>query len=48
MKELMNVFGQTIKNARHDAGLTQETLAEQTGVTTRYIMAQAAQHGSAV
>jgi DNA-binding XRE family transcriptional regulator len=39
VKELLNTFGQTIKNARHDAGLTQETLAEQAGVTTRYIMA---------
>jgi len=39
VEELLNTFGQTIKNARHDAGLTQETLAEQAGVTTRYIMA---------
>lgn len=39
MEELLNTFGQTIKDARQTAGLTQEDLAEQTGVTTRYIMA---------
>ena len=39
MDELLNTFGQTIKDARQAAGLTQEGLAEQAGVTTRYIMA---------
>lgn len=39
MEELLNKFGQTIKNARQAIGLTQDDLAEQTGVTTRYIMA---------
>jgi transcriptional regulator with XRE-family HTH domain len=35
----MNMFGQIIKDARQAAGLTQDDLAEQSGVTTRYIMA---------
>lgn len=35
----MNLFGQIIKDARQAAGLTQDDLAEQSGVTTRYIMA---------
>ncbi len=35
----MNTFGQTIKDARQAAGFTQEELAEQSGITTRYIMA---------
>ncbi|MGE5613836.1 MAG: helix-turn-helix domain-containing protein [Bacillota bacterium] len=39
MDDLLNIFGQTIKDARQAAGLTQEELAEQAGVTTRYIMA---------
>ena len=39
MEELLNEFGRTIKDARHAAGLTQETLAEQIGITPRYIMA---------
>ena len=39
MEELLNNFGQTIKDARLAAGLTQDALAEQTGITTRYIMA---------
>lgn len=39
MAELMNSFGQTIKNARIAAGMTQDALAEQAGVTPRYIMA---------
>ena len=39
MEELLNTFGQTIKDARQAANLTQEELAEQTGITTRYIMA---------
>lgn len=39
MEELLNKFGQTIKNARQAIGLTQDDLAELTGVTTRYIMA---------
>ncbi|MDU7336636.1 MAG: helix-turn-helix transcriptional regulator [Clostridium sp.] len=38
MEELLNSFGQTI-NARIAAGMTQDALAEQTGVTPRYIMA---------
>lgn len=39
MDELLKTFGQTIKAARQAAGLTQEELAEQVGITTRYIMA---------
>lgn len=39
MEEVLNTFGQTIKDARHAAGLTQEGLAEQAGITARYIMA---------
>lgn len=39
MEELLNIFGQTIKDARHAAGLTQEGLAEKAGITARYIMA---------
>lgn len=39
MEELLNTFGQTIKDARQATGLTQEGLAEQAGITTRYIMA---------
>lgn len=39
MEELLNEFGRTIKDARHTAGLTQEALAEQIGITPRYIMA---------
>ncbi len=39
MDELLNTFGQTIKTARQAVGLTQEELAEQVGITTRYIMA---------
>lgn len=39
MEELLNTFGQKIKDARQAASLTQEDLAAQTGVTTRYIMA---------
>lgn len=39
MNEILNTFGQTIKNARQAARLTQEDLAEQAGITTRYIMA---------
>jgi transcriptional regulator with XRE-family HTH domain len=35
----MNTLGQIIKDARQAAGLTQDELAEQTGITTRYIMA---------
>ena len=35
----MNTSGQTIKSSRKAAGITQETLAEKAGVTTRYIMA---------
>lgn len=34
----MNIFGQLIKDARQAAGLTQDELEEQSGVTTRYIM----------
>ncbi|MEQ3316380.1 helix-turn-helix transcriptional regulator [Enterocloster clostridioformis] len=39
MEELLNLFGQTIKDARIAAGMTQDALAEQVGVTPRYIMA---------
>ena len=39
MEELLNNYGQTIKDARLAAGMTQDALAEQIGVTTRYIMA---------
>lgn len=39
MDEILNNFGQTIKDSRQVAGLTQDGLAEQVGVTTRYIMA---------
>ena len=39
VEELLNSFGQTIKDARIAAGMTQDALAEQTGVTPRYIMA---------
>ena len=39
MDELLNNYGQTIKDARLAAGMTQDALAEQIGVTTRYIMA---------
>lgn len=39
MEELLNSFGQTIKYARIAAGMTQDALAEQAGVTPRYIMA---------
>jgi len=39
VNELLDTFGQTIKGVRQAAELTQESLAKQTGVTTRYIMA---------
>lgn len=39
MDELLKTFSQTIKAARQTAGLTQEELSEQVGITTRYIMA---------
>ena len=39
VEELLNSFGQTIKDARIAAGMTQDALAEQAGVTPRYIMA---------
>ncbi|OCN00385.1 transcriptional regulator [Clostridium sp. W14A] len=39
MNDSMNILGQTIKDARLAAGMTQDALAEQTGITTRYIMA---------
>lgn len=32
-------FGLAIKNARMDCGLTQETLAEQAGISCRYLIA---------
>lgn len=38
MEELLNKFGQIIKDARHAANLTQDELAELAGITTRYIM----------
>ncbi|MFS7483771.1 helix-turn-helix domain-containing protein [Carnobacterium maltaromaticum] len=34
----MNTFGQAIKDARQAGGLTQQDLAEQARITTRYIM----------
>lgn len=40
VKDLLNSFGQTIKNAQHDAALTQDALAEQVRVTTRYCQRQ--------
>lgn len=39
MEKMLNTFGEIIKDARLSVGLTQDGLAEQTGVTTRYIMA---------
>ena len=39
MEELLNNFGQTIKDARLATGMTQDELAEQAGITTRYVMA---------
>lgn len=39
MEDLLNSFGQTIKDARIAAGMTQDALAEQAGVTPGYIMA---------
>ncbi|MGI6745811.1 MAG: helix-turn-helix domain-containing protein [Acutalibacteraceae bacterium] len=39
MEAILNKFGQTIKQARLSANLTQDWLAEQVGVTDRYIMA---------
>lgn len=39
MKKTMNIFGQIMKDARQAAGLTQDDLAEQSGITTRYILA---------
>ena len=39
MDELLSNFGRSIKSARQAAGLTQEELAVQAEVTSRYIMA---------
>ncbi len=39
MEELLYLFYQTIKDARISAGMTQDVLAKQTGVTPGYIMA---------
>ena len=39
VEELLNLFGQIVKDARIATGMTQDALAEQAGVTTRYIMA---------
>lgn len=35
---MLNTFGQAIKDARQAGGLTQQDLAEQARITTRYIM----------
>ena len=39
MEYLHEHFGLTIKNARLDCGLTQETLAERAGISCRYLIA---------
>ena len=39
MDELLSNFGRSIKSARQAAGLTQEDLAIQSEVTSRYIIA---------
>ena len=39
MKNILNQLGQKIKKSRQTAGLTQEDLADQIGITTRYTMA---------
>jgi len=36
---ILNQLGQKIKKSRQTAGLTQEDLADQVGITARYIMA---------
>jgi transcriptional regulator with XRE-family HTH domain len=41
---IINKFGQTIKQARISANLTQEELAEHIGITGRYIMALENEH----
>ena len=39
MEDLREFFGTAIKNARMDCGLTQEALAEQAGISCRYLIA---------
>lgn len=39
MEELLNTSIQTIKDAQQAANLTQDELAKQSGIATRYIMA---------
>ncbi len=39
MEGLHEFFGIAIKNARMDCGLTQEALAEQAGISCRYLIA---------
>ena len=39
VEDLLNLFGRIVKDARHRASMAQDALAEQAGVTTRYIMA---------
>lgn len=44
MKVILNQLGTTIKKARVSANLTQDELAEQVGITGRYIMALENEH----
>lgn len=44
MNVILNNLGATIKQARLSANLTQDELAEQIGVTSRYIMALENEH----
>ena len=44
MEVILNNLGATIKQARLSANLTQDELAEQVGITGRYIMALENEH----
>lgn len=44
MEAILNQLGTTIKKARISANLTQDELAEQVGITGRYIMALENEH----
>ena len=44
MEVILNNLGATIKQARLSANLTQDELAEQIGITGRYIMALENEH----
>lgn len=44
MEVILNSLGTTIKQARLSANLTQDELAEQVGITGRYIMALENEH----